>query len=109
MLTWLLVAAVLPATAAPSAAITITDIVPVETAHVATAHALDLRLQQEMGVPRSAPLLRGMILQKGLAPNAFVGVGMSNLYDRKKAGFDARDDLRPKRSKRPAVTFVFKF
>ena len=108
MLTWLLVAAVLPATA-PSAAIKMTDLVPVETAHVATAHALDLRLQQEMGVPRSAPLLRGMILQKGLAPNAFVGVGMSNLYDRKKSGFDARDDLRPKRSKKPAVTFVFKF
>ena len=42
------------------------------------------------------------------APNAFVGVGLANLYGRKKRG-DARIADPPVRSKKPAVTFVLKF
>ena len=60
------------------------------------------------GFDRPLPLVQGMIAQQDLAPNAFVGVGLANLYGRKKRG-DARITDPPVKSKKPAVSFVLKF
>jgi hypothetical protein len=76
-------------------------------AGVARTHVLDLRLSEQRG--RQPPtLMRGMIVQHGITPNAFVGVGLANIYA-KRNGTDYRAGERPSRSRKPAVTFVFKF
>jgi hypothetical protein len=106
---WLLMAAALQAASAVNPGADFKRLAPAEVGHVATAHALDFRLSQQAGSPGPTPLIRGMIVQHGIAPNAAVGLGMSNLLERRKTGFDARDDARPKRSRKPAVTFVLKF
>jgi hypothetical protein len=50
-----------------------------------------------------------MVLQEGIATNAFVGVGLANIYNRAKSGSNQRLSDRPARSRKPAVTFVLKF
>ena len=75
---------------------------------VARTHVLDLRLAQEQGIERPIPLMRGMLVQKGIAPNATVGLGLANIYGRKKGGDVTLGD-RLSRSRKPAVTFVLKF
>jgi hypothetical protein len=106
---WLLIAAALQAAPALNAGPQLRGLAPVEIGHLATAHSLDFRLRQENPVPGAVPLIRGMLVQHDVAPNAVVGIGMSNLYDRRKSGFDTGDGARPKRSRKPAVTFVLKF
>ena len=75
---------------------------------VARTHVLDLRLAQEQGIDRPLPLIRDMLVQKGVGPNAFLGIGLANLYGRKKGSDPSLGD-RPTRSRKPAVTFVMKF
>ena len=75
---------------------------------VARNHALDLRLADTQGVARSMPLMRGMVVQQSVSDNAFLGIGLANIYGRKK-GADPTPGDRPPRSRKPAVTFVFKF
>jgi hypothetical protein len=48
-----------------------------------------------------------MIAKRGLAPNAFVGLGLARMYGRKKRG-DSRISEQPS-ARKPAVTFVLKF
>ena len=108
MESWLLIAAAVQAATAPNAG-QMKGLAPVDIGHLATAHVLDFRLKQESPVPGPVPLVRGMIVQHELAPNAAVGIGLSNLYDKRKAGFDSGSASRPKHSRKPAVTFVLKF
>jgi hypothetical protein len=54
------------------------------------------------------PLMRSMIAQQGVGPNAFVGIGLANIYSRKK-GSNLRIGDPPQHSRKPAVTFVMKF
>jgi hypothetical protein len=75
---------------------------------VARSHALDFRLAEERGLYRQAPLMRGMLVQRNVAPNAVVGVGLANIYGRKK-GVDPSLNDRPSRTRKPAVTFVMRF
>jgi hypothetical protein len=109
MLTWLLIAAAAQAASAANAGIGMKGLAPVDVGPVAVARALDFRLSQEIRSSSPVPLIRGLIVSRGVAPNATVGLGLANLYERRKPGFDARDDGRPRRSRKPAVTFVLKF
>jgi hypothetical protein len=110
MIKWLAIA-VVPALAASTAATAQMGrgLVAHEVARVATTRALDFRLSQELGVQHSAPLIRGMLVQHDLAPNATVGVGLANIYAKGKASSQWRVGDPAPRSRKPAVTFVFKF
>jgi hypothetical protein len=106
---WLLIAVGLQAAVPPAAAPAFGGMSPLEIGHVVKAHTLDFRLRQESGTTAPAPLIRGMIVQHYVAPNAAVGVGLSNLFDRGKSGVSVRDGARPRHSRSPAVTFALKF
>ena len=79
-----------------------------EAVRVATTRVLDLRLHEERGYPGAPPLVSGMIVQRELAPNAVIGLGMANIYAKRK-GSDLRLGERPARAKKPAVSFVLRF
>jgi hypothetical protein len=106
---WLLIAAALQAASAAHPGAEMHGLAPADIGRVATARAVDLRVTQQSGLTAPIPLLRGMIVQHGIAPNAVLGVGLANLYARRKLGYDPGNDGRPKRSRKPAVTFVLKF
>ena len=108
MTRWLAMAAILPLFAAAEARAQNRPVFPNEIVVVARTHVLDFRLAQEQGMERPLPLMRGMLVQKGVAPNAVIGVGLANIYGRKKGGDITLGD-RPSRSRKPAVTFVLKF
>jgi hypothetical protein len=103
---WLVIA-VLPALAASSAAAAQMNVrlVPGQ----ATTRALDLRLSQEMGVQRPAPLIRGMLVHHDVARNATVGLGLANIYAKRKGSAEWRVGEPTPRSRKPAVTFILKF
>lgn len=107
---WLAVAAVLPFTvaAAAHAQVQMKGLTPVDVANVARNHALDLRILQQQGFDRSPALVGGMLVRQEVAPNAALGVGLANMYGRKK-GSSLRIGDPPARSKKPAVSFIMKF
>lgn len=106
---WFAFAAALPLFAGTGAQAQMKGLTADMVAEVAKTRALDLRLSQELGAQRPLPLVRGMIISRGVAPNALVGLGLANMYTRKKLGSNARGEDRPSRSRKPAVTFVLKF
>jgi len=108
MARWLVIAAVSPLFAATGAHAQTARLFPNEIVVVARTHALDWRLAQEHGIERPIPLMRGMLVQQGIGPNAFLGVGLANLYGRKKGADPSLGD-RPTHSRKPAVTFIMKF
>lgn len=109
MRVWLAVAAAMPLFAASGASAQMKGLAPAEIASVARTRALDFRLSQELATANARPFMRGMIVQHGVAPNAVIGVGLANIYSRKRAGGELRIDQRPGHSRKPAVTFVMKF
>src|SRR6476659_8877250 len=56
----------------------------------ATTRALDLRLSQEIGATRPAPLIRSMLLRQEITPNAAFGLGLANIYAKRKGSADLR-------------------
>lgn len=80
-----------------------------DVASVARAHQIDLRLSQQQGNERPLPLIRGMIVQQEVAAGASVGLGLANLYGRRKNGSSARPGDPPAYSRKPAITFIMKF
>jgi len=110
MIKWLAIAVVAALAASGGAhAQTYRDFVPTEVARIATTRALDLRLSQELGVQRPAPLIRGMLFHQDVAPNAIIGIGLANIYAKRKGSSDSRAAEPSPRSRKPAVTFVVKF
>ena len=109
MPSWLLLAAALQAAPIAGLGPDMRGLAPEEVSHLARTHALDLRLKQDSTPFAQMPLIRGVILQREVAPNAAVGLGLSNLYDRRKSGFDNGAGVRPRHSRKPAVSFVLKF
>jgi hypothetical protein len=103
---WLLIA-VVPALAASTAAIAQMN-VRLVPGH-ATTRALDLRLSQELGVERPAPLVRGMLVRHDIARNATVGLGLANIYAKRKGSADLRVGEPTPHSRKPAMTFIFRF
>jgi len=106
---WLAIAAVLPLFAATGAQAQMQGFAPGAIAEVATTRALDLRLAQEIGVERPAPLIRGMLVRHQLGSNTLVGLGLATFYSNRKRGSDMRLGEKVSRSSKPAVTFIFKF
>ena len=107
---WLAVAAVLPFTVATAAhaQMQMKGLAPTDVASVARSHALDLSISQQQGVDRPQPLVRGMLVQRDISSNAAVGLGLANMYGRKKSS-SLRIGDPPARSKKPAVSFTVKF
>ena len=105
---WLAIAAaglIMPMAAANAQ---MTALLTQDVANVAKSHTIDLRLTEDAGIPHAVPLMRGLIVSREFAPNAALGIGLSNLYDRKRSG-EFRSGLQPRRSSKPAVTFTLKF
>jgi hypothetical protein len=105
---WLALAAVLPLTASGAAHAQMKGLAAPVVASVAKSHQLDLRMSQQQGNARPMPLIGGMLAQRDVAPNAYFGLGLANMYSRKKGG-DARITDAPRAAKKPAVTFVVRF
>ena len=83
------------------------ELAPADAASISRAHTIDLRIAQQQGFDGPLPLMRGMIAQQDIATNALVGVGLANIYGRKKRGLRINEG--PTLSRKPAVTFVLKF
>jgi hypothetical protein len=75
----------------------------------AATRALDLRLSQELGNMRPAPLIRSILLRHNVAPNAAMGIGLANIYAKRKGSAELRVGDPTPHSRKPAVTFVLKF
>lgn len=82
---------------------------PNEVAAIARTRALDLRISPQAGLPRAHPLVGGMIVSRDVSPNATIGLGLANIYGRKKTGSDVRIAGGPRGSRKPAVKFVLRF
>ena len=80
----------------------------VEIAEVAKNRTLDLRIPEQLPVQRHLPLVDGMLVHQQLAPNALLGLDLANIYARRRNS-DSRSSDRAVRSRKPAVTFVFRF
>src|SRR5437762_905263 len=106
---WLALAGILTIALAAPAKAQMKGLAPFEVANVARAHTIDLRVSQQQGYVGPAHLIRGMVVQQDIATNAFVGVGLANIYGRARSGSNQRINDRPSRSRKPAVTFVLKF
>lgn len=106
---WLVMVAAVPLIAASGAQAQMNGLIASDVAQVATVRALDLRLSQELGRQRPAPLIRGMLVHHDIAPNAVIGLGLANIYARRKGSADWRVGEPSSRSRKPAVTFVFRF
>ena len=108
MRTWLAVAAVSLPIGATAAHAQMKGLAPAEIAGVARSHTIDLRISEQQGVDRPLQLMQGMLAHQDVAPNAMIGIGLANMYGRKK-GQNLRVGDTPVRSRKPAVTFVMKF
>jgi hypothetical protein len=106
---WLGLLVLLPLAAASAGHAQDKGIATADVASVARSHQIDLRLSQQQGNERPLPLIRGLIVQRDVAPNAIVGLGLANMYGRRKSGASARPGDLPISSRKPAVTFVMKF
>jgi hypothetical protein len=80
-----------------------------DIAAVARTRALDLRISQQDPVAIPRPFAGGMLVSREVAPNAMLGLGLANLYGRKKSGSDVRITGGSGRSRKPAVKFVLRF
>jgi hypothetical protein len=104
---WLAAAALLSFFGATAAQAQTKGLITTEVAAAARNRELDLRLSQQRGYDHPLPLVRGMIAQQDIAGNAFIGLGLADMYGRKKRGL--RQGEAPVRSRKPAVTFIVKF
>jgi hypothetical protein len=106
---WLAIAAIALLSPVTAANAQMKALLTQDVAGVAKSRTIDLRLSEEVGVPRPVPLMRGLIVSHDLAPNTSVGVGLANIYGRKRGSGDLRGGDQPRRSSKPAVTFILKF
>lgn len=108
MRTWASAAAVMPLLwAAAAQAQAMQGLLATDVAAVARQRLVDLRLYRRQGNDDPSSFIRGMLVQQDVSQNAFVGVGLAEMYGRKKRG--ARVGEAPVRSRKPAVSFVVKF
>ena len=69
---------------------------------------MDSRLAQEAGFEQSTPATMGLAAYTQVAPNARLGFHLMNVI-RPKLGPEWRTDGRVTRSRKPAVSFTFRF
>jgi len=70
---------------------------------------LNLRLVEDRSNDPSPIHNSGMIVQQTVAPNAFLGVGVFKMAPKKLGSGDYRADGTAPKSRRAAVSFLFKF
>jgi hypothetical protein len=75
----------------------------------AATRALDLRLSQQLGNSHPAPFIRTLFLRHNLTPNVAMGVGLANIYAKRKGSAEWRVGEPAPHSRKPAVTFVVRF
>jgi hypothetical protein len=75
-----------------------------DIADVAKNRTLDLRIAPQTGWSSSPHVAPSMLVHQDLARNAAVGLGLANMYQKRRGGAD-----QPVRSRKPAVTFVMHF
>src|SRR3954451_21591069 len=108
MTKWLAGAAVLPLIATTAAHAQIKGFASADATSAARTRDLNFRLSQQNDNNHPASLVSGMFAQQNVAAHAFLGVGLANMYGRRKKG-EFRIDDPPVRTRNPAVTFVVKF
>ena len=72
------------------------------------AHIIDLRLTQDPGLNQFEPPATGFIADTEVSPNARLGFRMIN-RSRPRFGPEWHVDGRQSKSRRPAVSFTFRF
>jgi hypothetical protein len=105
---WFAVAAFVWLLAVSGAHAQVTRIGAVDLADVAKNRNLDLRISEAPIIQRQQPLVPSMLIHQDVSPNAAVGIGLASIYAKRRSG-DYRPGQRTVRSRKPAVTFVFKF
>jgi hypothetical protein len=108
MVRWLTAAAVVWLSASSGAQAQMKALGAVEIAEAAKNHTLDFRISKEPVGPTGLPLSPSMLVHQDLAPGAAVGLGLAQIYERRRRG-DTRAGQGVVRSRAPAVSFELKF
>lgn len=105
MTRWLFIALLWPMVAATAA-----NAQSVRQQSQPTLHSriIDLRLTRDPGLHDFDPPAIGFIADAEVAPNTRLGLRMINL-SRPRLGSELRIDGRPPRSRKPALSFTFRF
>lgn len=106
---WLGVCAALPLVASATAPAQVRQPAQVLRSGIGPSHVADLAALQHPEFIAAKPLANGMLTQKDLSSNAFLGVGLVDMRGRRRDGTDMRAGVPPTISTNPAVTFVVKF
>jgi hypothetical protein len=104
---WLVVAAVVLMAGSTGAKAQMKSLSAIDVASVARTRTLDLRLGPQFGTETHVPLVASMLLRQDVTPNAAFGVGLANIYSKRR--LSQRPDDPPASSRKPAVTFLLKF
>ena len=104
---WLIIVGVMPLVAAASGHAQSNALSARETPPNAQ-RTIDLRLTQEPGFDLLTPPTRGIVAGTEVAPNARIGFHLMTV-SRPKLGPEWRTDGRSNRSRKPAVSFSWRF
>ena len=107
---WLAIAGLAPLIAAAAADAQPTRLAEINHISPSDGHrrAINLRLIQEPGFDRLIPAMTGFVADTPVTPNARIGFQLVNV-SRPRLGPEWRTDGRVPRSRRPAVSFSFRF
>ena len=108
MTRWLSAAAAFGLLGSSSAFAQTASLGTIEVVGQSKGRALNLRLPHETGPITQQFQSPSMLLSRELGENATIGFGMAKVYGRRATG-DMRTGERTVRTRKPAVTFVFKF
>ena len=103
---WLIRLVILPLLV--EAAATDAQTLKIESDRPSKSRTLDLRITQLYSFDPLPRAENGIIAEAGIAPNARIGIGMVAVTTRR-PGPNLRLDGTADRSRKPAVTFVWKF
>ena len=107
MTRWLTAAAALWLLGSSSALAQMKSLGTVEVVGQSKGRPLDLRLRPDAGLTTHRFQSPSMLLSREVGENAAVGFGMAKVYGRRVG--DLRTGERTVRTRKPAVTFLFKF
>jgi hypothetical protein len=108
MLRWLAGAVVLGVLGASSAQAQMKGLGAIAIADTAKNRTLDYKITDSPLPANRLPLPSGMLVGREVGPGATIGVGLANVYQRRR-GWNLRPTDPAVRSRKPAVTFVMKF
>jgi hypothetical protein len=82
---------------------------PVQPQGVSHLQSLDFSIVRQQENEVSSPFQHGMLTQKEVGSDSFLGIGLVKMRGRRKDGSDMRAGVDPVVTRNPAVTFVLKF